>query len=104
MITPEKVRELLEKTPDGPWEIEDDSGSNMLVLSSRKSRMLADFIGEDCKDLLSLCPDVAAAYLEAMERIDRAQKAVRYWRARTLNPPEYREMLLQKVIDAVMEE
>ena len=84
MITPKKVRELLEKATDGPWEVSREDlceGERSILIDAKQLEhcfLASAFdIGSTRAEewnanaaIIAAAPDIAAAYLEAMERID----------------------------------
>lgn len=85
-LDPSKVRELLEAATPGPWHVERDpeAGLTNWCWAVRAEAPPAP-IREICGDavgfnasLIAACPDIARAYLEAVERVEVLEREHEY--------------------------
>ena len=68
-ITPDKVRDLLAKATDGPWY-----PANHRVLADDRPLPVAEWITPANADLIAHAPQIAAAYLHAIQEVERCHK------------------------------
>lgn len=77
-ITPEAVKAALGAATPGPWLEHWDSEGSAFVSGSRcvRAAMTGPDKHKENARLISMTPDLAAAYLAAMEEIERLRKRV----------------------------
>lgn len=74
MITPEKVRELLEAATPGPWKV-DSLGRVATVFNGYLIANPLDPLDNNA-GLLAAAPEIAAAYLDAIEALRLLQDGI----------------------------